>query len=194
MKRLMLVAALLVAALFTVAAYMIPQKDNNVAKDPQGHILVKDWERFREAEFKDRPQQQEEIAKEIIAQAKAKHLAWDFYDAWVQYRLVKVRRNWKESDSVTKEFAEDVKAFDDPLVTFIYEYDYRFRGLNSSQGARYAAEYSSTLKAQKNEAFYRNGRVSYDMGGQLPSYISNDYEFALWVCDAFEELKKYLKA
>ncbi len=190
MKRLMLVAALLVAALFTVAAYMAPQKDNNVAKDPRGHILVKDWERFREAQSKDRPQQQEEILSGIIAQAKAKHLAWDFYDAWEHYRLVKIQRNWKESDPVLKAFGEDVEAFGDPLVTFMFQRN--FRGGNRGQGLEYAKANSAALKAQKNDVFYRYSSISHEMGGQLPSYIANDYEFILWDCGAWEALKEYL--
>ncbi|MCQ2134400.1 MAG: MG2 domain-containing protein [Bacteroidales bacterium] len=190
MKRMMLIAALLVAALFTVAAYMAPQNNSNVAKDQRGHVLVKDWEKFSEAQAKDRPQLQEEILSGIIAQAKAKHLAWDFYDAWDQYRSVKVRRNWKESDPVLKAFGEDVEAFGDPLVTFLFQRN--FRGVNRGQGLEYAKANSAALKAQKNDVFYRNSSISHEMGGQLPSYISNDYEFALWVCDAFEELKKYL--
>lgn len=183
-------AAFLIAALLTVAAYMSTQNRSARPGNASGHVLVKEWERYAQAEAKDRPQLQEEIAREIIEKAKAGHLAWDFYDAWEQYRQVRVLRNWKESELVSIEFGEDVAAFGDPLVTFLY--NERFRGWDSAEAVAFARENSSVLKAHRNDAFYGHGSISHEMGGQLPSYVTDDYEFVLWECGAFSALIEYL--
>lgn len=192
MKRIVLTAALLIAALMTVAAYMNPQNRSARSRDSRGHVLVKEWERYAQAQAKDRPQLQEEIAGEIIEKAKAAHLAWDFYDAWDQYRQVRVRRNWKESELVSIEFGEDVSAFGDPLVTFLY--NERFRGWDNADALAFAMVNSSALMAQRSDAFYGQGSISHEMGGQLPSYVADDYEFALWECGAYSSLGEYLGA
>ncbi len=187
MRKIITAVALIAAAILTTAAFMKPDKDNKT--DSDGHVLVSLWSDYEKAAAKDLPQKQAEILEEIIAGARTKRLSWDFYDAWTKYRQVRINRNWKDSDEVKENMETAILKYDDPIVSFRY---YRSYGRKSSaEMLEYVQSEASRLKAQKNDAFYRKGSCSSEMGGELPSYLENDYEFALWETGSYGLLKEY---
>lgn len=192
MKRFLFVAALFVAALFTVAAYMKPQNENNGAKDSRGHVLTELWKQYDEAKSKDRPKKQSEIAKQIVEEAEKQHLAWDFYDGWNSYISAESSINWRTRNDNWKEFAAAAKAFDEPIVLYmVYMDGYSYSGREKLDYDAFVKENAARLKAAHNDAFYTEG-LRHEMSAQLPSYISNDYEYVLWRNGDYEALKEYL--
>ena len=57
---------------------------SSTPKDKEDHSLVALWKEYYAAQSADKPKTQEDILEKIKAEAKAKHLTWDFYDAAVR--------------------------------------------------------------------------------------------------------------
>ena len=143
--------------------------------DKDGHVLSDKWSEYEKAHAADRPQKMMSILDEIKREAVRRHLPVDFYDA--ASRRVEVGRqvNWKQYDSLKTALEAEVKAFDEPIVTFIWGEDYGGKG------------YSSQLDLVKSQATrLQKGRTTHlwsNYSGCVSGYqhfVTNDYEFALW--------------
>lgn len=157
------------AALVCGALPLLAQADNN------GHVLTTLWKQYEEASKADRPVKEAEILAAIKAEAMERHLPVDFYDAATGYVETVVRRDWKQRSELRKALGEEVKAFNEPIVTFLWmsEYD------NSSSSTLWAYVKAHADGFQgRNPAFYK--KINDHIGGALLPYIENDKEFVLW--------------
>ncbi len=157
--------------------------------DADDHQLVELWKQYRAASAKDLPAKQSEILKNIISEALAARLSWDFYDAWNNYADVRAGVNWKERDSVETAFEDAVKKYDEPVVSL--EYAYRKYHGGSDRFKSFVSENRKRLEDGKSPAFYRHSPVADRLVKCLPKYISNDYEYALWLESAYDSLATY---
>lgn len=157
------------------------------ATDSDGHELVELWKQYRAAESKDRPAVQSEILQSIISEASKARLSWDFYDAWQKYAEVRTSVNWKERDSVERAFEEAVDGFGSTVVSLQYTCR-KYHG-GSDRFKAFVTENREDLEAGKSVAFY--SYVDDRLNGCLPRYISNDYEYALWLESAYDSLTAY---
>lgn len=164
-KRLLLSAAIVGGSLFSAQA-----------QDADGHHLTDLWKQYREAADADRPQKEAEILTKIKTEAAARRLPVDFYDAATKYVQSVTRRNWKEREKCRAALAEEVKAFDEPIVTFLWMADYG--GSSKTALYNYVKEHPDGFKG-RHEAFYTRQLGSH-LGGALPEFIADDREYALW--------------
>ena len=165
-KRLFLSAAIVGGSLFSAQA-----------QDADGHLLTELWKQYREAADADRPQKEAEILTKIKTEAASRRLPVDFYDAATKYVQSVTRRNWKERDRCRAALAEEVKNFDEPIVTFLWMAEYG----GASKAALY--DYVKTRPdgfKGRHEAFYTRQIGSRYLGGALPEFISDDHEYVLW--------------
>ena len=166
MKRLF---TLLVLALAGSAAAFAQSMSNN------GHQLTQLWASYDQARKDDLPQKEAEILSQIKQEAQARRLAVDFYDAATQYVGVVQRRDWKQRESALKTLGEEVKAFDEPIVTVLWLSDYQ----NAATDYQWAYVKDNLDRFQgRNSAFYRN--IGSYLGGNLAPFIQNDKEYVLW--------------
>ncbi len=180
MKRILTLVAVvgaLAAAAFSVYAFVRPMTSEPLKTDNRGHVLAEQWKAFSDAVTQDRPKTQAAALEEIIAKSKEQRLPWDFFEGWEHYIDAVSARDWKQRGTLQGKYAEDVKAFDEPIVTFSW-----MRGNNSSRSAgwEWVRKNADVLKASRNEQFYRYGATSDNMGGVLSKYIESDYEYCLW--------------
>ncbi len=159
------------------------------ATDADDHELVELWKQYRATESKDRPAVQSEILRSIISEASKARLSWDFYDAWQKYAEVRTDVNWKERDSVERAFGKAVDGFGSPVVSLQHRYRKYYGG--SDRFKAFVAENREGLEAGKSVAFYRHSSVADGLGGCLPEYMGNDYEYALWLEGAYDSLVAY---
>lgn len=178
MKKIVLTMVAALSLIISLNAYMKPM-ENPISKDKNGHELSQLWKQYSDAQAKDRPLLQVDILQKIIAQSKSEKLVWDYYDAWRKYIDVSSSRNWKLRDSLEKAFVVDLEEFSEPVATVSWHRD---RALwNTAQALEYVKSNADRLKNGRNEAFYDNvGGVSYMLEGNMPKYLSNDYEYILW--------------
>ena len=163
-------------ALAAVALFLIaPMMNANPAPDKDGHVLTALWKQYDEANKADRPQKEAEILGKIKTEAQKQHLPADFYDAATKYVEVVRRRDWKKQDEARANLKQEVKDFNDPLVTFLWMGD-----TGSSSDARWAfvKDRSKVFREGHNPALYRS--VDGLMDGILKDYMESDYEYALW--------------
>ena len=171
----------LILTTLTMNAFL--RKDKSQATDEQGHVLAGLWADWNKAVQQDRPKLQEEILAQIRDRAMDQRLAWDFYDASTRYVDAVTDRNWKLADSLAAEFADNVRKFDEPIVTFTWM---GRRGGDSPLAIlKYVQDHAKSLKSSRNDAFYRVGLSRYGGLGAtlapfLPEFYANDYEYALW--------------
>lgn len=171
----------LILTTLTMNAFL--RKDKSQATDEQGHVLTGLWADWNKAVQQDRPKLQEEILAQIRDRAMDQRLAWDFYDASTRYVDAVTDRNWKLADSLAAEFADNVRKFDEPVVTFTWM---GRRGGDSPLAIlKYVQDHAKSLKSSRNDAFYRVGLSRYGGLGAtlapfLPEFYANDYEYALW--------------
>ncbi|MBR1574144.1 MAG: hypothetical protein IJ652_04780 [Bacteroidales bacterium] len=132
------------------------------------------WKAYEEAEKADRPQLQAELLQDIRDLAIQEHIPIDFYNASVRYITVKERRNWKDRDSVRREFSRLVRAFDEPIVT--YKWMRNYGNYRTDRLLEYIQEDASRFQGKHNPAFYSIGAL----GGELKKHFADDYEFVLW--------------
>jgi hypothetical protein len=83
------------------------------------------------------------------------------------------RRNWKDRDPAIKALAEEIKAYDDPIVTFVWMDQYCFEGTDALKAFVKGKSFEG-----RNEPFYRG--VGSFLGGVLPHFIKDDAEYVLW--------------
>ncbi len=147
------------------------------------------WADYGKAEDADRPQDQVRILEQIKKEATTKHLAWDFYDACIEYIEVRSDIDWKDHDAVRKQTEEEMERFGEPVVLFHYRMEeeeafdnwrafrQRLPGLLA-----YVQEHRAQMERARNVAFYEDCSSLYrpEYYSLLRSRIRNDYEYALW--------------
>ena len=166
-KRSLLFAAAVVSG--SIAFAQTPDSD--------GHVLTALWKEYKAAADADLPKKEAEILDKIKKEAAGKHLAVDFYDAATAYVEAVVRRNWKEREKQHAALAEDVKAFGEPIVTFLWMAEYQRPGQTAL--ISYVLEHKDGLQG-RHEAFFKKGLGSRYLGGALAKFMATDEEYALW--------------
>ena len=165
MKRIFTLLALALAGASAIAA---PMTDN-------GHKLTQLWAQYEEAHKADRPVKELEILKQIKEKAAAERLPVDFYDAATAYVSTAQRRDWKQREPALQELEQEVKALDEPIVTFLWMNDYQQAATDLLWA--YVKENIGRFQG-KNTPFYRN--ISSYLGGNLAQFIQSDKEYVLW--------------
>ena len=142
---------------------------------PDGHVLTNLWKQYEDAQKADRPQLEAELLAQIKEEAIRQHLPVDFYDAATAYVTTVQRRDWKQRDQLRENLAAEVKAFNEPMVTFHWMNNWN----RASTDALWAFVQANPEGFQgHNPAFYRD--VSNYLGGRLTPYIGSDKEYVLW--------------
>ena len=140
-----------------------------------GHTLTALWKQYEAAQKADRPQLEADILTQIKEEAIRKHLPVDFYDAATAYVTTVQRRDWKQRDKLRENLAAEVKAFDEPMVTFHWMNSWN----RASTDALWAFVQANPDGFQgRNPAFYRD--VTGYLGGRLVPFIGSDKEYVLW--------------
>ena len=166
MKRIFTLLALL--SLSGAAAIASAMTDN-------GHKLTELWAQYEAARKADRPVKELEILKEIKEKAAAQHYVVDFYDAATAYVSTAQRRDWKQREPALKALEEEVKALDQPIVTFLWMNDYQ--NASTDWQWKYVRENIDRFQG-RNTPFYRN--IGTYLGGNLAPFILSDKEYVLW--------------
>ena len=162
MKRLITILAAGMAAM------------NLFAMNDDGHKLTGLWEKYQEARKADKPKTEAEILSQIKAQAQKERLSVDFYDAATEYVNAVGRRNWKEREPARKALEEEIKAYNEPMVTFTWMDQYAYK--STEELKEFAAK--NNFGEGRNEPFYRG--VGSFLGGTLPHFIKDDAQYVLW--------------
>lgn len=145
------------------------------AMNEDGHILTQLWAQYEAARKADRPQKEAEILSQIKEEAQRRHLSVDFYDAATKYVQTVSRRNWKQRDAATEALEKEVKAFDEPIVTFRWMASWR--GDSAETLWTFVQSRKDGFQG-RTEAFYTD--ISRYLGGAMPHFVQNDYEYVLW--------------
>ncbi|MCI1640596.1 MAG: MG2 domain-containing protein [Bacteroidales bacterium] len=146
----------------------------------RSHALVADWKDYKAALKADLPEKQAEILNKIKSEAKSRHLSWDFYDAWVKYIDVERSVNWKTGDSLVTVFGNEAAVFGEPIVEVSYIVSYS--GKSSGDILNYVMSHRDRLQNAANSQFYKTlGSGSADISVIMGNYISDDYEYSLWL-------------
>ncbi len=148
-----------------------------------GHQLTSLWKEYKKAYSADRPQKEAEALSKIKAEAMAQHLPVDFYDAATQYVRSVQRRDWKQRDTLRKALEAEVKAFDEPIVTFLWMQEWG--GASHASLLAYVNEHPEGFKGC-NQPLHRN--LNYLNDG-FRHFIRTDREYALWYLREFDTLK-----
>lgn len=158
---------------------VLTRRGQAASSDRNGHVLTGRWEEYLSAVSKDKPRRQMQVLDGIREEARSRHLPWDWWDASVKYLDAAVSLNWKLSDSLNTALGEEVKAFDEPVVSVQYA-----RTSTSKREYQLLSDImsdASRLRQSANKAFWDNDpSVSTELGGCLPQYIANDLEYVLW--------------
>ena len=140
-----------------------------------GHTLTSLWKKYDAARKADRPQLEAEILSEIKQEAMRQHLSLDFYDAATQYVSTVQRRDWKQRDALNKALEQEVKAFDEPVVTF--QWMSRWQYASTEALWAYVQAHPDGFKG-RTSGFYADAGGY--LGGALPRFIASDREYVLW--------------
>ena len=123
-----------------------------VKTDGDGHVLTDLWAQYRTANLSDKPKTQEELLVKIKAEAKEKHLSWDFYDAAVKLVQVRTSVNWKLREQEEAARNKDLKEFGEPIVEYFLMSE--FQGLGQDRRKAFVADNQEKLKKAHNPGFY----------------------------------------
>ena len=168
MKKLSHIAA--AVALLFAAAFSAK------ADDMEGLELKSLWKQYESYTKEDKPKKAAEVLTQIKKKAREDHLAYDFYKAGQDYINVRRSINWKESQGLYDDFAKEVEAFGDPTVTYAWMRNYG--GKSSDERFEFVKKNASKLEKVRNVGFYST--LCWYMGGDLKTFVPNDYEYALW--------------
>ena len=164
-------------------------------KDKDDHTLVALWKEYYAAESADKPKTQESVLEKIKAEAKTKHLTWDFYDAAVKLAQVRISGNWKLRDSENAARDKDIIEFGEPIAEFVLKNRYTYWDNTWQMDARqkrqkeFVEANAKGLKAAHNPEFYKQEfHYISNYRGLLPDLLKNDYEFCLWVINDSKQL------
>ena len=159
-------------AVLALIAAVLPLKAQNMTEP---YTLTSLWKQYQEASKADRPQKEAEILTQIKQEATARHLPVDFYDAASQYVYSVQRRDWKQQSALRSALEQEVKAFDEPIVTFLWMNDWK----NASTDELWAY-----VKAHPDgfKGCYRPLHKGVDgfLSGGLKPFIRTDREYVLW--------------
>ena len=169
MKRIVRTALSAVVLLLTSAMM-------NAQTDGDGHVLTALWKQYDEASRADRPVKEAEILAKIKKEAQDRRLPVDFYDAATEYVKSVQRRDWKKRQETLNQLQEEVKAFDHPLVTYLWMSDYSYD--SSDKRWAFVKDRANVFRKGRNKPLYRN--IDHLMGGEMPAFIASDYEYVLW--------------
>ncbi len=168
------------AAFAAFAVCAVPDGGNNGGKDEEGHVLVKLWKEYKEAEKADLPKKQEEILKEIMDQSVKQNLAWDYCCAATRWHNVASRRDWKRGEETRNTIRQTVSELDIPILSYTLPEisfgvvdDVDIKWFEDNVVAR-----AGELRKSRNDGFY--SRLERRLYPFLTDYISNDYEYILW--------------
>ena len=174
MKKTILAVAtallLSVAAIFSFAGNM-----HMFSKNKSGDTLERLWAAYEDALKEDRPQKVLEILSKIKGEARILRRPYDFYHSTNLYQATASRRNWKLRDSLHAAAAEDISRFDEPIVTFAWM---SINAATQAQLRDYISKEEGRLRKGRNPGFYSD--ISEYLGGALPHFVRNDYEYTLW--------------
>lgn len=175
MKKTAFAAALIL--LLSFAGIHAMNKRNSEPKPDGKNDIAGLWKEYESASSADKPQKQLEILEEIKKAALKQRLPWDFYKAGRNFVDVSLRRNWKLRDSLDRQFQNEIKEFDEPILTFYYGKD---DGIDGKK--EFIAANRRALEAGRNSEFYSEDSHirSSVFGAVLPDLIQNDYQYALW--------------
>ena len=140
-----------------------------------GHQLTSLWKQYDAAHKSDLPKKEAEILAQIKEEAAKKRLPVDFYDAATQYVQAVQRRDWKQRDALREGLEKEVKAFDEPIVTFLWMADWR--SMSTDDLWRYVQEHPDGFQGC-NRALHRG--VDGFLNGGLKPFIRTDKEYSLW--------------
>lgn len=202
----MMAAAVLCAAAFSLAASVKKDKTSIAGTDAQGHELVRLWSDYKGFKEKDRPREATDVLREIISQARKKHLPWDFYDGWINYIEEASSVNWKWRDSLRAEMDASARRFSEPLVDFRIAADRMHGDSFYTYTAGFLKENAGILKTGRHQSFYKSGYGWYlsSFSSGLPDFVTgsipDDYAYVLWVAasrsrfrgDMVRELSDYI--
>ena len=162
-----------VIGLMAAALLSSPAMAQNKA-DKDGHVLTSLWKQYSDAQKADRPQKEAEILAQIKREATRRKLSVDFYDAGKAYIRTVTRRDWKQGDPARKEFAEEVKAYGEPIVTYLWMAD--FGGASTGERMDFVLRNRTRFNGE-NRPFYSRLRV---LNGCVEDFVRSDWEFVLW--------------
>ena len=166
------IALTLLTALFLTSS--------SAPKDKDDHTLVALWKEYYAAEDADKPKTQESILIRIKAEAKAKHLTWDFYDATIKLAEIRISGNWKLRESENAARDKDITEFGEPVAVFTNK-NFHY-GWNDADKATFIDKNKILLESAHNPEFYsRDYRITGKQCGRLlPDLLKNDYQYCLW--------------
>ena len=160
--------------LVMAAAFFSPRVMAQNKADKDGHVLTSLWKQYSDAQKADRPQKEAEILSQIMREAKRKRLSVDFYDAGRAYVRSVSRRDWKQTDAARQHFADEVKDYGEPVVTYLWMDD--FGGASTGERMDFVLRNRDRFNGE-NRAFYSRLNL---LGGCLPGFVRSDWEFVLW--------------
>lgn len=148
------------------------------------------WEKYDSFTQSDRPEDRINVLEIIKKEASARHLTWDYYRACDNIVSVKTFRNWKERENSLAEMKRDLESYGDAVALFRYHKEY---GKGSAK--EYISSNKKALEASSTPDFYENDRSIqfYKFGEALPSFLKNDYEYAIWSIRDTAAIKLYSK-
>ena len=153
---------------------------SSAPKDKDDHTLVALWKEYYAAESADKPKTQESVLEKIKAEAKTKHLTWDYYDASVKLAQVRISGNWKLRESENAAREKDIEEFGEPVAVFYLKNNEY--GWNNTKKASFIDSNKGELERAHNIEFYsRDWHISGKIyGSLLPKLFANDYEYCVW--------------
>ena len=182
-----------VAALLVSFGLVLPASSASASarktqrEDGRGHVLVSLWKKYESVKDSDLPDRETAVLEDIISTAEKKHLPWDFYDAWREYRNVVVSRDWKQRASVDSAMAESVSDFDEPVVSCRHLMDDMGGWVHPDSLAAFAVRNAARLKSSHNRGFYTEfyspdpfSSRRFSLPESVRDCISDDYEYVLW--------------
>ena len=143
------------------------------AMNDDGHKLTALWEKYEAANKADKPKTEAEILSQIKKEAIEKRYSVDFYDAATKYVDAVRRRNWKDREPAKKALEEEIKAYNDPIITFVWMDQFCYEGYQRLKEFADGQAFEG-----RNEPLYRG--VGGFLAGVLPHFIENDAEYVLW--------------
>lgn len=191
------------AVLAAVAAVLFARQSSVEPSGNNGRVLTAQWSEYEKAESADRPKKMLQILGDIKKEAVEKHLSVDFYDAAVLCVEKGRQLNWKQYDSLKANFNNEVQAFDDPLVTFVWGEEYGGKGRSSQ--LEHLRSHAVAMQKTREPALWSH--ADHTLEDSYNHFITNDYEYALWRLvthsnfyggsteynDAYKALNEYLK-
>ena len=170
MKRILLSAVMALIAAVLPAQHQIAK-----AQTMNGYQLTSLWKEYTAASKADLPKKEAAALEKIKAEALAKHLPVDFYDAATLYVNVVQRRDWKQHDALRSTLAKEVEQFNEPIVTFLWMMEWD--SASKSRLLDYVKAHPEGF--QGNHPSLHKG-IDGMLNGALQHFVQTDKEYVLW--------------